>query len=170
SQGRFTITGYVYPWVYIPKHEVEWYHENRGTFQNGAVKRSHEILTSEEIQSYFRENPDSLDLTKLDTYINGTNTYQEGGDGIFDLIILIDRGVTLPRLRRLASGNPSSGSSISSLGVDLEDRKNMDNFIDPELNAFASEPVELGGMKVIDNLTSGSGIITRALTRKQAVR
>src|SRR5690606_1241940 len=84
--------------------------------------------------------------------------------------ILIDRGVTLPRLRRLASGNPSSGSSISSLGVDLEDRKNMDNFIDPELNAFASEPVELGGMKVIDNLTSGSGIITRALTRKQAVR
>ncbi len=170
SHGRFTITGYVYPKVYIPKHPIEWYHENRGAFQNGASRRSHEILTSDEIQAYLNENPDGLDLRALDTYRNGTFSYMNGGDGIFDLIILIDRNTTLPRLRRDDAGKSIGGSSITSLGIDNEVRKDFVDYTNTQSDGFASDPVVLGGMRVIDNLTSGSGVLTYAQTRKQAVR
>ncbi len=170
SHGRFTVKGYVYPRVYAPEHPVSWYHDNRGDFPNGAVALSHEILTSSEIRQYFSENPDSLNLSLLDTYRNGSNEYASGGDGIFDMIILVNRSAALPGLRRLANGKPSSGSSISSLGADTEVRPGEPDYLDPATDAFRSDPVRLGSLRVIDNLTSGSGIITRATTRKQSVR
>ena len=169
SHGRFHLTGYIYPRVYIPEQPVDAYHTNRGDLQNGAVALAHEILTSDELQTYLDDNPDGLDLATLDTYRNGTNTYEP--DGIFDLIILIHRDLTLPRLRKSDGDEPIAGSSITSFGVDNVLRpSDPTDFTDPTTDAFASAPVALGGLRVIDNLTSGSGITVNALTRKQAVR
>lgn len=169
SQGRFSLTGYVYPRVYHPQQPVAWYHENRGNFANGVVKLSHEILNSSELQSYFSQNPDGLDLAALDTYRNGTNEY--GSDGVFDLIILIHRNITLPRLRLDREGNTTRGSSISSLGADVDYRPTHGiDYREPDTDAFLDTPVTLGNLRVIDNVTSGSGITVHALSRKQAVR
>ncbi len=170
SGGRFTLTGYVYPKVYFPEHPIGRYHDNRGALQNGAANLAHEILTSQELVTYLTRNPDGLNLDALDTYRNGTNTYVQGGDGLFDLIILIHRGIVLPSLRKLHNGALSSGSSITSLGVDTEYRPGFIDYARPETDGFSSMPVTLTGRRVIDNLTSGSGITVRAVTRKAAVR
>ncbi|NBC18958.1 MAG: hypothetical protein GVY18_16780, partial [Bacteroidetes bacterium] len=169
SDGRFRVTGHVYPEVVHPEHPVDWYHANRGDFLNGAVKLSHEILTSEAIQQYFATNPDDLDLTAFDRFRNGTPEMTP--DGVFDLVVLVHRDVVLPRLRLDRFGRTTGGSSMTSFGADTELRpSHLIDFRDPSTDAFAPAPVTLGGLRVTDNVTSGSGIIARALTRKQAVR
>ena len=169
SHGRFAVTGYVYPHVLHPAHPVDWYHPNRGAFQNGAVALAHELLTSGELQTYFAENPDGLDLGALDTFRNGTATF--GADGAFDLIVFVHRDLVLPRLRLDRSARPINGSSITSFGADLALRAgDLIDYRADSTDAFASAPVTLGGLRVRDNLTSGSGVTIYALTRKQAVR
>lgn len=169
SHGRFRLTGYVYPEVLHPAHAVGWYHANRGDFPNGAVKLSHEILTSDALQTYFDANPDGLDLGALDTFTNGTT--ERTPDGIFDLIIMVHRDEVMPNLRLNRNGQPIGGTSLTSLGADLELRPSHPiDYRLPESDAFEAEPVTLGGLRVIDNVTSGSGVTVRAYSWKQAVR
>jgi hypothetical protein len=169
SKGRFQVTGHVYPEVIHPEHPVDWYHAHRGDFLNGAVALSHEILTSDALQQYFATNPDGLDLRAFDRFRNGTPTMTP--DGVFDLVVLVHRDVVLPRLRLDRYERTTSGSSMTSFGADTELRpSHLIDFRDPSTDAFAPDPVTLGDLRVIDNVTSGSGITARALTRKQAVR
>lgn len=169
SHGRFRMTGYVYPQVMQPAHPVEWYHANRGDFANGAVALSHEILTSDALQTYLDANPDGLDLGAFDTFRNGTTIREP--DGLFDLIVLVHRDEVMPRLRLSRNDRPLSGTSLTSLGADLELRPTHPvDYRLPASDAFAPDPVILGGLRVIDNVTSGSGVTIRAYSWKQAVR
>ncbi len=168
SHGRFTLSGYVYPRVYVPRHPPAWYHANRGALQNGAARLAHEALTSAELQDYLARNPDGWDLGRLDTYRNGANAYAP--DGVLDLVVLVHRDAALPELRRLPNGARSRGGSITSLGVDAEWRPGSPDYRLPDVDGFASEPVRLAGLRVVDNLASGSGLTVQALTRKAAVR
>ncbi len=156
SRGKFTLRGYVYPRVYVPKHEARAYQDS-APFDTGGVRLSHEIL------SYIKKNPRGLNLTPeyFDRYRNGTN--QLGSDGIFDAIILVFR---FSKFRDVFGSKLPTGSAITSLGAaPLVGDPNS-----PSYNAFAPSPVTLGGMKVIDNLVSGSGVTVAALTRKDALR
>lgn len=169
SRGRFSLTGAIYPTIYVPQQPIDWYHANRGDFPTGAAALSHEILTSPQIRTYFADNPDRLDFADFDRYQNGTNLLEP--DGVFDMIVLVYRGVFLSRLRLDRFERPIGGSSISSLGADVAFRPDhLVDYQDPATDAFAGAPVTLGGLRVIDNVVGGSGIITQALSQKQAVR
>ena len=87
SDGELTITGYVYPEVYIPQQNRDWYHSNNAPFANGDIKRSHEILT------HVKNNPMGIVFDgRFDNYTNGTNNVGLGfEDGFFDMIILAYR-------------------------------------------------------------------------------
>lgn len=157
SGGRFILTGDVYPRVYIPEHDKSFYARNHGRFKNGALRLTHEILTSREVQDYFnrkytREQAASL----FDRYTNGTDRKEP--DGKFDLIILVFRLSGLPEL----IGKGSGYTSITSLGE--FSGKTGDSFSDFD------QPITLGGLDVIDNIRSGSGIIAEGYTLKRAVR
>ena len=129
SDGELTITGYVYPEVYIPQQNRDWYHSNNAPFANGDIKRSHEILT------HVKNNPMGIVFDgRFDNYTNGTNNVGLGfEDGFFDMIILAYR----------------SGGAFTSLGS---------TSFDPGDNGFDPDPIFLGGLEVIDNYASGSGV------------
>lgn len=145
SGGRFALTGYVYPEVYLPANDPEWYQANRGAFENGAVKLSHEILT------YVNANRHGIplgDASLFDRYTNGTNTLVP--DGKFDMVIMVFRNN-----RTCPYGYPQCGGAMTSLGSFA---------FDASANSFASSPIffagasGVGGLSVIDNLVSGSGV------------
>lgn len=167
SAGRFTVSGYVFPQVLAPAHSLDGYHANRGAFQNGAVALSHELLSRPDVQAFVDALPDP---SVFDGFRNGTA--EAGADGVFDLVVLLTRDGVLPRLRLDRDGRPLGGSSISSLGADLVARPGFpaDHFANAATDAFAPAPLTLGGLRVVDNLTSGSGVLGAALTRKNAVR
>ncbi|MDX1546130.1 MAG: T9SS type A sorting domain-containing protein [Rhodothermales bacterium] len=166
SHGRFTVTGRVAPRVYVPEHPVDWYHAHRGGLPNGAVRLARDVLTAPEIRSFVDGLPDRR---AFDRITNGTDAYAP--DGRFDLVVLVHRDLVLPRLRRDDAGRPQPGSSVTSLGADPAIRlDDPADYRDPATDALAAAPVVLGGLRVTDNLTSGSGVTVYALTRKQAVR
>jgi len=166
SSGRLIFRGHVLPEVYIIDEQdtgmpwentAHWYQKNPGGFPNGAVRLSHEILSSTVVQNYVN----SLDASVFDRYDNGDGSSLSVGasapDGDFDMIILLFRFSRLST----SSGNahsPLPYSAVSSLGGDS-------NFG----NAFSSSPLTLGGFNVIDNYISGSGVIGAVRTKKQAV-
>lgn len=157
SGGRFILTGDVYPQVYIPDHDKSYYAENAGRFKNGALRLSHEILTSRQVQDYFnRKYPRGQAAGLFDRYTNGTNRMEP--DGKFDLIILVYRLSALPEL----IGKGQGYTSITSLGE--FSGATGDSFSDFD------QPVTLGGLDVIDNIRSGSGVIAEGYTLKRAVR
>lgn len=169
SHGHFRLTGYVYPRVLHPQHPADWYHPQRGGFANGSVRLAHELLTSDEMQRYLTDNPDGLDLGAFDRFRNGTA--ERTPDGVFDLVIVVHRDEILPRLRRSRNGRPLGGTSLTSFGADTEWRPahGVDYRL-ADADGFAAEPVTLGGLRVIDNMTGGSGVTVRAVSHKQAVR
>lgn len=156
SGGRFTLTGDVYPRVYIPEHDKSWYLKNAKPFKNGAVRLSHEILTSDEIKEYIARKYPGDEIDIFDRYTNGTSKMEP--DGVFDMVVLVYRLSDLPGLIGLGRGY----TSITSFGEFSS--KRGDSFADAE------HPVKLGKLKVIDNLKSGSGVIVEGYTLKSTVR
>ncbi len=154
SLGKFGIRGVVYPRTYVPKMNSSEYLKS-APFENGAVKLSHELI------SYIKENPRGIDFddSTFDRYINGTN--ELGQDGIFDMIILVYR---FSHFRQLygAKVDPKA-SAITSLGAHVWGNEF------PQEDKFQSSPLQLGKMRVIDNLYSGSGILTNGFTLSSAL-
>lgn len=151
SGGRFTLTGYVYPEVYVPRDSSAWYQRNRAPFENGGVRLSHEII------SYVNSHPQEIPLSDpsiFDRYQNGTDRYVS--DGIFDMIIVVFRNSDLPGYG--VYDVPSAGG-ISSLGSSGP----------ASYNSFGVRPLTLGGFQVIDNQESGSGVWTVGYSRFLAV-
>ena len=153
SGGRFALTGYVYPKVYIPAHEPLWYDDpaNRGLFENGAVKLSHDVLT------YVNANRHGIplgDASIFDRYTNGTNSLVP--DGKFDMVVMIFRS-NKTCASQGGYGFPACGNAMTSLGAYF-------NAPDELHNSFSSSPIVfqgpggVGGLSVIDNLVSGSGV------------
>ena len=152
SGGRFTLTGYVYPKVYLPANGPDWYRANPGSFPNGGVRLSHEILT------YVNANREGIplgDASIFDRYKNGDSTLVP--DGVFDMVILMFRsnntcayGSTSP---------PVCGNALASLG-----------FVgDASSNGFSSDTLLFGGMQVRDNTRSGSGVWSIGQSRALAM-
>ncbi len=156
SNGRFTVTGEVFPEVYTPEHDRAWYAAHNGVFENGASRLSHEILTSREVKRFFAEKYPGDAIRVFDRFTNGTDRMQP--DGQFDLVILVYRLSGLPAL----IGKGRGYTSITSLGT--YGLRSGDAF------AAAGQPVAIGGLRVPDNLQSGSGVIVEGYTRKSAVR
>ena len=164
SGGRFTLTGAVYPRVYIPAHERQWYIEARGDFATGALHLSHEILTSAEVQDYLRETYGSRVPALFDRYTNGDGL-RPVPDGIFDLVVLVYRLSHLPPLRGNCRPDERCGgyTSVANLGTQ-NNRSGRDTF------AQSGAPVTLAGLQVVDNSRSGSGVIVEGYTLKRVVR
>jgi M6 family metalloprotease-like protein len=144
SGGRFTLTGHVYPEVYIPAHEPSWYDlpVNRGDFENGAVKLSHDILT------YVDANRHGIpldDASVFDRYTNGTNSLIP--DGKFDMVVMIFR-----TNGTCAYGYPQCGNAMTSLGSRYEPGDSFDS--DP---IVFLEPGGARGLAVIDDYGAGTG-------------
>jgi len=163
SWGRFRLHGYVYPEVYIPEHDPSWYRTHPHPFENGGVRLSHEILSSDSIQAYVDSIPDAHLV--FDRYTNGTNVTVDSigdaaRDGIFDMVILIFR---FNKLCELGVYLDDSGECISeyataitSLGSSAVYRWEPE--FQPWYDGFSPDPLYLGGLQVRDNLASGSGV------------
>lgn len=100
SGGRFKLEGYVYPEVYIPQQNQGWYHPNRGSFPNGQVRLSHEVI------SYVNQNPEGIPFEELDRWQNGTADASgpNNPDGRIDMVILVFRANDLPTMGINVSG------------------------------------------------------------------
>lgn len=149
SGGRFALTGYVYPKVYIPANDPGWYKDNPGGFPNGGVRLSHEILT------YVNANREGIPLSDasiFDLYTNGTNTLTP--DDRFDMIIMVFRDNAT-----CSYGIGPCGNGITSLGSEGG----------PSSNGFLSSPLSFGSLEVRDNLYSGSGVWAVGPSRAFAV-
>ncbi|MDX1420152.1 MAG: hypothetical protein R3181_09310, partial [Rubricoccaceae bacterium] len=156
SGGRFELHGYVYPEVYIPQHDRATYRDHPQPFANGGLRLSHEILSSPGIQAFVEAIPDAHLV--FDRYRNGTNlTLEDLGDdardGLFDLIVMVFRsnrpcrvGTYVGRGGRCLQPTASGSSSLGSDKVYLV------------ANGFAPSPLFLGGLEVVDNFRTGSGV------------
>jgi len=147
SGGLLTITGYVYPEVYIPEHPIGWYHPNRGSFENGAVALSHEVIT------YVDNNRQGIVFdARFDNYRNGFGYEGTGGafaDGKFDMVILAYRFNNIQILG--ASSIPTAGA-LASLGATSFD-------VGHDAFEAAGQPLFLGSLQVVDNYSGGSGVL-----------
>ena len=153
SNGILHIHGFVYSRVIIPDQDSDWYGKNPEPYRNGAVKLSAEII------GRLRDDPMGIDFSLFDRYVNGTN--ELGEDGIFDMLILVFRLARFPNLydQRIQQGAGAIASLGSQRGGPSHD----------EFEA-AGRPERLGGLRVIDNQQSGSGIIAAGVSKRNALK
>ena len=146
SNEKFRLRGRIWPYTYRMQQNQSWYNPNKGMFENGGVKASHEILT------YVKNNNEGISFygtSMWDQYTNG-NGGSSSGDNKFDMIIIVYRTASL-----LILGADTRGNALTSLGASGHTG-----------NSFASAPIFLGSYEVIDNDYSGSGVICSGFSKK----
>ncbi|MDX1420025.1 MAG: hypothetical protein R3181_08670 [Rubricoccaceae bacterium] len=158
SGGEFKLHGYVYPEVYVPEHDRDWYLANPQPFENGGLRLSHEILRSAGVQAFVNAIPNAAQV--FDRYRNGTNLTvgdigEDARDGLFDMIVMVFRSNQPCRVGVFLDDGvctEPTASGVASLGTDYPPWRRA------EYNGFAPDPLYLGGLEVVDNHETGSGV------------
>jgi M6 family metalloprotease-like protein len=156
SGGRFQVTGHVYPDLYIPDHDKDFYKNSAvaSGFPNGMSMVSHEVL------SHVAANPRGLSFpaSQFDQWtIDGgvVDASKNVPDGKFDMIILAFR---FNNLNALGFPAGPGATAVTSFGAYWGD------------HGFANNPISIGGLNVTDNLYSGSGIIAQGVGPRSVAR